>query len=88
MNQHILIAMDWKNRSNEELNENYTSAAGCAHAPVTETVANAAHAASLVSSNPANAEFNAAKVEYYLNLFFRFPEESREDYEKALKEMK
>ncbi len=65
MNQHILVAMDWKNRSQEELKKNRAAAADA------YAVADA-----------------YAYAEYWINRYFNVTGENREDYEKALKEMR
>ena len=77
MNQHILVAMDRKNRSKEELIENYHDAAA-------DTAS--ARAAYYVAKY-ATLPFFAANTEYWLNRYFEITGENREEYEKALKEM-
>ena len=74
MNKHILIAMDWKNRSEEELIENYHDAA------YYDAVYNVASYAVIAHAEEA--------LEEWLNQYFKITGENREDYEKALKEMK
>tara|TARA_R100000655_G_scaffold15789_3_gene34793 strand:+ start:905 stop:1123 length:219 start_codon:yes stop_codon:yes gene_type:complete len=71
MNKQILIAMDWKNRSKEELKENYEAAANAA--AVAYAAAN--------SNNP-------AAIEYWLKEYLEKTGENREDYEKALGDMR
>ena len=75
MNKHILVAMDWKNRSKEELMENAESAY---NADVyTAAVADAAYTAA-----------DAADAEFWIKEYFENTGEDRKEYEKALKEMK
>ncbi len=70
MNQHILVAMDWKNRSQEELKKNRAAAAAA------------------VAVADADAAVAVADAEYWINRYFNVTGEDREDYEKALKDMK
>ena len=85
MNKHILIAMDWKNRSLEELKENYSAAWDAADA-----AAAAADAADAAADAAAADVLWAADVvaEHWLNKYFKLTGENREEYEKALKDMK
>ena len=90
MNKHILIAMDYKNRSREELRENYHDAAAAADA------AYAADAYAAADADAAAAAYHAAyhaadadaAAEYWITRYFEVTGENREDYEKALEEMK
>ena len=75
MNKQILIAMDWKNRSKEELKENYHSAAANADVDV------AADAVCVAAAY-------AAEAEYWINKYFINTGENRKDYEKALEDMR
>jgi hypothetical protein len=83
MNQHILIAMDRKNRSKEELIENYT-AAGARAAGARAAGARAAYYVAKYATLP----FFDANTEYWINEYFEITGEDREEYEKALEEMK
>ena len=75
MNQHILIAMDWENRSRKELKENFRAAANLYYA----------------AFDAARADYgriHAANAEQWINKYFEVTGENREEYEKALEEMK
>lgn len=77
MNKHILCVMDRANKTEEELRANYAYAANAADdAYAADDVAYAAYA----------AYANAAAVEYWLDEYFNVTGESREAYEKALKD--
>ena len=70
--------MDWKNRSKEELRENAESAYNAyADADAAASAADAAYAAA-----------DAAYAEFWIKEYFENTGEDREEYEKALKEMK
>ena len=98
MNKHILVAMDWKNRSKEELMENAESAYNAdvytaAVADAAYTAADAADAAAYAAADAAayavaSAAADAAYAEFWINEYFENTGEDRKDYEKALKEMK
>jgi hypothetical protein len=77
MNQHILIAMDRKNRSKEELIENYIAAGARA----------AGARAAYYVAKYATLPFFDANTEYWLNRYFEITGEDREEYEKALEEI-
>ena len=79
MNKHLLIALDYKNRSKEELKENYKAAkAADAAAYAVAYVADAADADAV----------NVDALEYWLNRYFEKTGENIEDYEKALEDMR
>ena len=84
MNQHILIAMDRKNRSKEELIENYHDAYAAFAAAARAAGARAACYAAKYATLP----FLAANTEYWLNRYFEITGEDREEYEKALEDMR
>ena len=95
MNQHILIAMDHKNRDKEELIENYQDAAAAVAAfdvSVIEATFAAAWAdvvrAARAAQAAADADADDDYVEYWLNRYFEITGENREEYEKALEEMR
>ena len=77
MNKHILVAMDWKNRSEEELDKNRADADDAYEA------AYEAAAAAYDAYEDADDD-----VKYWLNRYFEVTGEDREEYEKALEEMK
>ena len=92
MNEYILVAMDRKNRSDEELRKN-CAADNAARAAdnAARAAANAARAAADAAWAAADADAaraSAADVEFWVNEYFERTGEDREDYEKALKEMK
>ena len=91
MNKHILIAMDWKNRSKEELRENYDAAVySAAYSDAwAAAVAYASYAAAFEAV--AYASYAAAYAEAagnWLDRYFEETGEDREDYEKALEDMR
>jgi len=77
MNKHILIAMDWKNISLEELEKNRAAADAWAAA-----AANAANAAFGAAAHGGNG--GAVVVEYWITRYFEITGEDRDEYEKAL----
>ena len=83
--------MDYKNRSEEELKENYDAAnsvtAAAAYVAANSVTAAEAYAAAAYAAEAYAAAVDAA-VEYHLNRFFKITGENRKDYEKALEEMR
>ncbi len=77
MNKHILTAMDWKNRSLEELERNKYYAAYEAAVAV-----RAAYDAAV------RAACYPAAVKCWVNEYFEVTGENREEYEKALEDMR
>ena len=93
MNKQILIAMDWKNRSKEELKKNYEAASYASYASYAAYVANAAAyvanaAVDVDDTDAVDAAAANSAVEYWLKKYFAETGENREDYEKALEEMR
>lgn len=102
MNNHILIAMDWKNRSREELFANWRDARDAARDAHLKLSADSWEARDVAwdvawdawdasrASRAANAArySSAAKVERRINEYFEVTGENREDYEKALEDMR
>ena len=87
MNQHILIAMDWENRSLEELEKNRDAAAAYADAAAAYAAAVRADSA-CYAAKYATLPFLAANTEYWIDEYFQITGEDKEEYEKALKEMR
>tara|TARA_R100001510_G_C7607962_1_gene172410 strand:- start:738 stop:1019 length:282 start_codon:yes stop_codon:yes gene_type:complete len=92
MNKQILIAMDAKNTSKctEELKDNYRAAAAhvAAHVAANSANANAYAAAAVCAAYAANAYAVGCDPEYWLKKYFEETGENREDYEKALGDMR
>ena len=76
MNKNILIAMDHENRSKEELKKNLDAA----H--------EAAVAVRAAYDDAVRAACYPAAVKYWVNEYFEVTGENREEYEKALEEMR
>ena len=78
MNKHILIAMDWKNISLEELEKNRAAADAWAAAAAN------AYAKAALGAAAHGGNGGAAAVEYWITRYFEITGEDREEYEKAL----
>jgi hypothetical protein len=91
MNKQILIAMDAENRSKEELKKNYHDAvAGIS--PAIDAAVAAFDAAAVAAADAAVAAADAAAVAsdpgHWINKYFQITNENRENYEKALGDMR
>ena len=95
MNKHLLIALDYKNRSKEELKENYKAAKAAADADADADAVYVAYADAAADAYAyavayvADADaVNVDALEYWLNRYFEKTGENIEDYEKALEDMR
>jgi hypothetical protein len=80
MNKFILCVLDRENKTKEELEINADAAAGTRAA---YRAAYFAHSAAAAATYDAGATYDA---EYWLNKYFEAAGESREEYEKVIKE--
>ncbi len=78
LNPYILVAMDWKNKTQEELKNNDDAAAAAA---ADATDAAAATDAAVAAAADAT---DAAVAEYWITKYFDRTGDNREDYEAAL----
>ena len=86
LNPYILVAMDWKNKTQEELKNNAASADAAY-----ETAWNIAWDTNVDAANATDAESNAAlasdsalDAQFWITQYFEITGEKREDYEAAL----
>ena len=88
MNKNILIAMDHENRSKEELKKNLDAAYEAAVAVRAAYAAAVRADSACYAAKYATLPFLAANTEYWIDEYFQITGEDKEEYEKALKEMR